>query len=68
MLSGNISPSPVLSSSGTPCSYCKFHAICRYDYDTRPSFRNLSALSDAQKTQMLSVPTEYKDGESTDTK
>ena len=68
MLSGNISPSPVLSSSGTPCSYCKFHAICRYDYDTRPAFRNLSTLSDAQKAQMLSASTENKDGAPTDTK
>lgn len=41
---GIITPSPYRKGDQTPCSYCRFKGICRYDYADEPKWRNLKKI------------------------
>jgi len=43
--SGVIAPSPYRKNDQTPCTYCRFKSICRYDYDDEPKWRNLKKIA-----------------------
>ncbi len=48
MQSGTIFPSPYRKNDQTPCGYCRFKAICRYDYgdyENEPKWRNLKKIT-----------------------
>ncbi len=44
MLEGYIAPAPYKKNTETPCTYCKFGSICRYDCNGTPLYRNLKAI------------------------
>lgn len=44
MKAGEIAPSPYRKGGQTPCDYCKFRSICRYDYEEAPHWRNLKSI------------------------
>ncbi|NCC16653.1 MAG: helicase-exonuclease AddAB subunit AddB [Clostridia bacterium] len=43
--SGTILPSPYRKSDQTPCAYCRFKSICRYDYQDEPKWRELKKVT-----------------------
>ncbi|WP_352400234.1 helicase-exonuclease AddAB subunit AddB [Anaerotignum sp.] len=45
MQNGIISPSPYRKNDQSPCSYCRYKSICRYDYDETPKWRDLKKVS-----------------------
>lgn len=42
---GVIAPSPYRKNDQTPCSYCRFKSICRYDYEKEPKWQNLKKIT-----------------------
>ncbi|WP_313530287.1 helicase-exonuclease AddAB subunit AddB [Anaerotignum sp.] len=45
MQKGTITPAPYRKSDQSPCAYCRFKSICRYDYDDEPKWRDLKKVS-----------------------
>jgi len=45
MQKGTITPSPYRKNDQSPCSYCRFKSICRYDYDDEPKWRDLKKVT-----------------------
>ncbi len=45
MKEGIIAPAPYRKNDFTPCSYCAFATICRYDYKDHPQYRNLKKIT-----------------------
>lgn len=45
MQKGTITPSPYRKNDQSPCSYCRFKSICRYDYDDEPKWRDLKKIA-----------------------
>lgn len=43
--SGIISPQPYKQGTKTPCNYCRYKEICRYEYDILPKYNVLSKVS-----------------------
>ncbi|MFI3175262.1 MAG: helicase-exonuclease AddAB subunit AddB [Bacillota bacterium] len=41
---GIITPNPYRSGTRTPCDYCKYGAICRYEYEKTPVYRDLEKM------------------------
>lgn len=44
MKNGTISPMPTRSQGRTPCQYCQFRPVCRYDYEERPRWRDMKNI------------------------
>lgn len=44
MQNGVITPAPYRKKDQTPCTYCKYQSICRYDYLERPHYRDLKKI------------------------
>lgn len=44
MKAGTISPLPTRSKDRTPCQYCRFRPVCRYDYEGHPRWRDLKKI------------------------
>ena len=44
MKKGVIKPSPYRKKDMTPCDYCKYAPLCRYDYIGRPYYRDLKKM------------------------
>ena len=44
MKSGTIQPAPYRKGDATPCQYCIFSSICRYDYENQPHYRDLKKI------------------------
>ncbi len=42
---GIIAPSPYRKNDLTPCAYCRFKSICRYDYEKEPKWQNLKKIT-----------------------
>lgn len=41
---GTIQPAPFRKGDTTPCQYCVFSSICRYDYENQPHYRDLKKI------------------------
>jgi len=54
MKSGKISAAPYRKGDQTPCTYCKYAAICRHGYDKNPNWRNLEKVD--KKTFWEKIP------------
>ena len=52
LLDGNVSVAPYRLSRQTPCSFCEYRSVCRYEIQTQPP-RALESLSKAQVLQRL---------------
>lgn len=44
MKAGTIAPMPVRSQEQTPCQYCRFRPVCRYDYEERPHWQDMKKI------------------------
>ncbi len=44
MRQGIITPTPYRNGTKTPCGYCKYGAICRYEYEKTPIYRDLEKM------------------------
>ena len=44
MQQGTVAPAPYRKNDQTPCAYCRFKAICRFDYQDEPKWRNLKKI------------------------
>lgn len=45
MKDGMIAPTPYRKKNITPCTYCAFATICRYDYKDHPQYRDLKKIT-----------------------
>lgn len=50
---GSIVPSPYRKGNQTPCSYCRFQSICRYDYTDEPKWRDLRKVTKKEFWEMI---------------
>lgn len=56
MKAGTFAPSPYRSQGKTPCDYCNFASICRYDYDDHPNYRDLKKIAKEDFWAILKEP------------
>lgn len=63
MKAGVITPSPYRKKDQTPCAYCKYGALCRYDYKDRPHYRDLKKMDAAAFWEELHKIQEEKEQE-----
>lgn len=60
MKSGIITPAPYRKQNSTPCDYCVFSSICRYEYKDRPYYRNLRKIGKEDFWENLNETDERK--------
>ena len=60
MKAGVITPAPYRKQSSTPCDYCVFSSICRYEYKDRPYYRNLKKIGKEDFWENLNETDERK--------
>ena len=60
MKAGVFAPSPYRNQGATPCDYCSFSAICRYDYEDHPNYRDLKKIKKEDFWEALKQKTEKK--------
>ena len=60
MKSGIITPAPYRKQNSTPCDYCVFSSICRYEYKDRPYYRNLKKIGKEDFWENLNETDERK--------
>lgn len=63
MKKGVITPSPYRKKEQTPCVYCKYASLCRYDYKDRPYYRDLKKMDTAAFWEELHKIQEEKEQE-----
>lgn len=63
MKEGIIVPSPYRKKDQTPCTYCKYASLCRYDYQDRPYYRDLKKMDAAAFWEELHKIQEEKEQE-----
>lgn len=57
---GIITPAPYRKQNSTPCDYCVFSSICRYEYKDRPYYRNLKKIGKEDFWENLNETDERK--------
>ncbi|MEE0702432.1 MAG: PD-(D/E)XK nuclease family protein, partial [Anaerotignum sp.] len=60
MKAGVITPAPYRKQNSTPCDYCVFSSICRYEYKDRPYYRNLKKIGKEDFWENLNETDERK--------
>ena len=60
MKAGIITPAPYRTQNSTPCDYCVFSSICRYEYKDRPYYRNLKKIGKEDFWENLNETDERK--------
>lgn len=60
MKAGIITPAPYRKQNSTPCDYCVFSSICRYEYKDRPYYRNLRKIGKEDFWENLNEKDERK--------
>lgn len=60
MKAGIITPAPYRKQNSTPCDYCVFSSICRYEYKDRPYYRNLKKIGKEDFWENLNETDERK--------
>ena len=60
MKAGIITPAPYRKQNSTPCDYCVFSSICRYEYKERPYYRNLKKIGKEDFWENLNETDERK--------
>ena len=60
MKAGIITPAPYRKQNSTPCDYCVFSSICRYEYKDRPYYRNLRKIGKEDFWENLNETDERK--------
>lgn len=60
MKAGIITPAPYRKQNSTPCDYCVFSSICRYEYKDRPYYRNLRKIGKEDFWENLNETNERK--------
>ena len=60
MKAGIITPAPYRKQNSTPCDYCVFSSICRYEYKDRPHYRNLRKIGKEDFWENLNETDERK--------
>lgn len=58
ILEGNVDPSPYKYKTSTPCDYCQFGSICRYDYYNQPNYRVLSSMNSSDFWKEININNE----------
>ena len=53
ILSGNIAAAPVMHNKITPCTYCIYHSLCRFDAADRHAYNHLRQLRDAEVMEKI---------------
>lgn len=61
MLQGNISISPYKKKSGTPCEYCSYRSICRFDVTIKENSYRI--ISDKKNDEIWDAVRQVKSGE-----
>lgn len=56
MKAGTVAPLPYRSNGKTPCQYCRFRPVCRYDYEERPRWRDLKKMDKKTFWEKLETP------------
>ena len=60
MKAGIITPAPYRKQNSTPCDYCVFSSICRYENKDRPYYRNLRKIGKEDFWENLNETDERK--------
>lgn len=60
MKAGIITPAPYRKQNSTPCDYCVFSSICRYEYKDHPYYRNLRKIGKEDFWENLNETDERK--------
>ena len=54
ILSGNIKNEPIKKKGQTPCEFCDYHLICRFDKDLGNKFRIINELKNEDVLKKIS--------------
>lgn len=58
MKAGTVAPMPYRNGSQTPCQYCRFRPVCRYDYEERPRWRDMKKIGKKEFWERLEKETQ----------